>query len=80
MTSIPTLIWLIELYNYLENIIMDLTTIIAILFGAAGYAGIMGYALPAYRRRQAVKSRIAKATATRRANAIKKAVTPEGKS
>lgn len=57
---------------------MDLTHIGAFFLGAAVYGGFLDYILPALKRRNAIKARIAKATATRRANAVRKAATGEG--
>lgn len=51
---------------------MELTDFAVFIAGAAAYGGIMGWALPAWRHRAACKARSAKATAARRANALKR--------
>lgn len=52
---------------------MDITHIVTFVLGAAAYAALVDYTLPWLKHRHAVKARIAKATATRKANAVRKA-------
>lgn len=74
MTSILSHLWMIELFNQVKENIMDMLQIlVALAVGSAGTIGWQRYVWPAIARKRAVKARIAKAMATRRANAVRKA-------